>query len=452
MKIINCNELSVQLSDTMMVTSHAILEVLQGRSLTCFLDKIDTPVKRSSVQSLSFHAMRYLGWASAVGKCLIKKYPNKLFESLWLLSLTLLKFSNLEKNEKNLKFVPIYKDFVIVNEAVNVTNNMTLLKPYKSLLNAGLRNFLRKRCFLENMVEDNLEACWNYQRWWIDNLRSAYYDSWEMMLSLANIPSQLAIRVNTRQIDRDSVVSIFLENDIDCRRFGDSGIILQKKIISKLDNLVGFSEGWWCVQDAGAQLAGSILGVEDGMSVLDACAAPGGKASHLLELANINLLALDCDEVRLNRMKQNLERLRLYSDNVKLMHADAMDLEKWWDGKLFDAVLADVPCSASGIVRKHPDIRWLRKESDIKKFVLRQIKIIDALWNTVAPGGKMLYVTCSIFYEECIGQALSFLDRHSDAIFLDSPAQILPVSCNNDNIVSHDGFFYALFKKKFSFN
>nr|WP_235043358.1 16S rRNA (cytosine(967)-C(5))-methyltransferase RsmB [Candidatus Kinetoplastibacterium oncopeltii] len=431
----------------MNLTAYAILEVLQGRSLTCFLDKIDAPI-RSSVQSLSFHSMRYLGWASSVGKCLIKKYPNKLFESLWLLSLTLLKFSNIQKKENNLNFIPIYKEFVIVNEAVNAINNMPLLKPYKSLLNAGLRNFLRKRSLLEDKIADKHEACWNYQHWWINSLRNVYGSSWKIILSSSNSPAPLAIRVNSKQMDRDNLVNIFLDNDIDCCSFGDSGIIVKKKIQSKIDNLIGFSEGWWCVQDAGAQLVGQILGVEDGMTVLDACAAPGGKASHLLELANIKLLALDCDETRLNRMKNNLERLKLYSNNVDLMLADAADTDKWWDGKLFDAVLADVPCSASGIVRKHPDIRWLRKESDIQKFVLRQIKIVDALWNTVAPGGKLLYVTCSIFYEEGIGQALAFLDRHSDAIFLDSPSQILPIDDNNGDYVSHDGFFFALFKKK----
>nr|WP_148283565.1 16S rRNA (cytosine(967)-C(5))-methyltransferase RsmB [Candidatus Kinetoplastibacterium blastocrithidii] len=447
MKVVKHSDSTIKLSDTMSLTAYAILEVMQGRSLTFFLDKVETPL-RSSVQSLSFHSMRYLGWAGAVGKCLIKRYPNKLFESLWLLSLTLLRFSNLEKSQKCLKSIPIYKEFVVVNEAVNAVNDMPLLRPYKSLLNAGLRSFLRKRFLLENLVADDLEACWNYQYWWINNLRRAYCDSWKVILSSADSPAPLAIRVNSRQIDRDSMLGIFLDNGVDCCGFGDSGIILQNKKQSKIDELVGFSEGWWCIQDAGAQLAGHILGVENGMSVLDACSAPGGKASHLLELANINLLALDCDEIRLNRMKQNLERLRLYSDNVRLMLADAVDLDKWWDGQLFDAVLADVPCSASGIVRKHPDIRWLRKESDIRKFVLKQIKIIDALWNTVAPGGRLLYVTCSIFYEECIGQALSFLDRHNDAIFIDSPAQILPVTSDNGDCISHDGFFFALFEKK----
>ena len=161
--------------------------------------------------------------------------------------------------------------------------------------------------------------------------------------------------------------------------------------------LPGFAEGWWSVQDAGAQRAAELLAPADGMRVLDACAAPGGKTAHLLELADIDLLALDADASRLERVGQNLDRLGLGGDRVRLQAADAADLDAWWDGKPFDAVLADVPCTASGIVRRHPDIRWLRRENDLRRTAALQTRILDALWRTVAPGGRLLYVTCSVF-------------------------------------------------------
>jgi len=212
--------------------------------------------------------------------------------------------------------------------------------------------------------------------------------------------------------------------------------------------LPGFAEGWWSVQDAGAQLAAELLAPADGMRVLDACSAPGGKTAHLLELADIDLLALDADGERLERVEQNLDRLGLASNRVQMKAADASDLDAWWDGKPFDAVLADVPCTASGIVRRHPDIRWLRRENDVRRTATLQAKILDSLWQTVAPGGRLLYVTCSVFPIEGARQALEFLQRHPEAQRLDAPGQLLPVAVDATPAAQHDGFFYALFAKQ----
>jgi 16S rRNA (cytosine967-C5)-methyltransferase len=182
------------------------------------------------------------------------------------------------------------------------------------------------------------------------------------------------------------------------------------------------------------------------MRVLDACAAPGGKTAHLLERADLDLLALDSDRLRLERVEQNLDRLGLAGSNVTLRCADAMDVQAWWDGRHFDAVLADVPCTASGVVRRHPDIRWLRREADIVKTAALQARIVDALWQTVKPGGHLLYATCSIFPQEGERQAAQFAARHADAVRQPAPGQLLPLA--DEPSASSDGFFYALFAKK----
>src|SRR5690606_20357133 len=185
----------------------------------------------------------------------------------------------------------------------------------------------------------------------------------------------------------------------------------------------------------------------DGMHVLDACAAPGGKTAHLLEQADVSLVALDSDPTRLERVGHTLERLGLQSDRVQIKAADAANLDAWWDGVPFDAVLADVPCTASGVVRRHPDIRWLRRDADVEATAALQRKIVDALWRTVKPGGHLLYATCSIFPQEGAVQADAFSYRHPDAQRLPAPGQILPTAKQQGH-GSGDGFFYALFRKE----
>src|SRR5690606_12811475 len=178
--------------------------------------------------------------------------------------------------------------------------------------------------------------------------------------------------------------------------------------------------------------------------VLDACSAPGGKTAHLLELADVDLLALDVDQQRLDRVGQNLARLGLHA---RLQAADAAAVDTWWDGQPFDAVLADVPCTASGIVRRHPDIRWLRREDDVARTALLQERIADSLWRVTAPGGKLLYATCSVFPDEGEHQAQAFLSRHANAHRQAAPGQLFPDTGTSTGQDQHDGFFYALFTK-----
>lgn len=435
--------LAPPLSSVLLSSAGVVEGVLDGRSLTDALTDVSSAL-RPATQAVSFHAMRYLGWADAVGRELVQRYPSVLFESLLLVSLTLLK----EEGEAAaaLPGMPVYAAHTVVDQAVTAASSTRSLSSFKGMLNACLRRFLRERAALEAAVADSPEAQWNHPGWWVKQLGVAYPQQWREILESANVPAPLTLRVNRRRATREQVLAAFQAAGLAAEPVGQSGLVLGSP--KPVTQLPGFAEGWWSVQDAGAQLAAELLAPADGMRVLDACSAPGGKTAHLLELADIDLVALDADGERLERVEENLGRLGLASNRVQLQAADAADLDAWWDGKPFDAVLADVPCTASGIVRRHPDIRWLRRENDVRRTATLQAKILDSLWQTVAPGGRLLYVTCSVFPIEGARQALEFMQRHPEAQRLDAPGQLLPVALNATPAEQHDGFFYALFAKQ----
>lgn len=435
--------LAPPLSSVLLASAGVVEDVLDGRSLTDALADVESSL-RPATQAVSFHAMRYLGWADAVGREMVQRYPSVLFESLLLVSLTLLKEEG--DSAAALPGMPVYAPHTVVDQAVTGASGTRSLASYKGMLNACLRRFLRERAALTAAVADSPEAEWNHPGWWVKLLKVAYPQQWREILAAANVPAPLTLRVNRRRASREQVLAAFQAAGLAAEPVGQSGLVLATP--KPVTQLPGFAEGWWSVQDAGAQLAAELLAPTDGMRVLDACSAPGGKTAHLLELADINLLALDADADRLARVEQNLERLGLGGEHVRLKAADAADVDTWWDGKPFDMVLADVPCTASGIVRRHPDIRWLRRENDLRRTAALQTRILDALWSTVAPGGRLLYVTCSVFPIEGTRQALEFLQRHSDATRLDAPGQLLPVAVDATPAAQHDGFFYALFAKQ----
>jgi len=234
-------------------------------------------------------------------------------------------------------------------------------------------------------------------------------------------------------------------HQIEAHQTGVQAITLVRPM--PVQKLPGFNEGIVSVQDYGAQLAAPLLDVQPGMRVLDACCAPGGKTGHVLELAQLDMTALDSDEQRLQRVKSNLDRLQLTA-TLKVGDAGASD---WHDGQLFDRILADVPCTASGIVRRHVDIKWLRRKADVEAFAGQQARILSNLWKMLAKGGKLLYVTCSVFQEENQRQVDAFLQRHADATLL--PLGLggqMNITHMNDQLIPtdlHDGFFYALLQK-----
>ncbi len=312
---------------------------------------------------------------------------------------------------------------------------------FKGLVNGVLRNFLRRRAELLALADADAVARWQHPAWWIARLQQDHPQHWEGILAAGNSHPPLCLRVNRR---RTSAIDFLAQLDaagIAARALDDTAILLDKPL--PVERIPGFGAGLCSVQDWGAQAAAGLLDVVDGMRVLDACAAPGGKAAHLLESADIELTALDADVMRAARIGDNLQRLGLAA-TMKV--ADARAVDAWWDGRAFERILADVPCSASGVVRRHPDAKWLRRAADVAAFAATQQAIVDALWLTLAPGGKMLYATCSVFAQENARQVEAFLGRHADARQLKtqeattSDAHFLPDA-------EHDGFYFALLQK-----
>lgn len=436
----------VALSDSIFASAGCVQAVAAGRSLSDALAAIDGTL-RPSVQAISFHVMRRLGFARAVRSQLVKRPPgDPRADALLLVALVLLdtaiQSSEQSTNEPARREVPVYAVHTVVDQSVNAAQRS--LRPYRGLINGTLRNFIRQRSTLLSLAARHDEAVWNYPAWWMGEVRAAYPDKWEDILEAGNRPGPMTLRVNVRRASVARMLALFEQAGVAARPLQEHAIMLPEP--APVQSLPGFRDGWWSVQDIAAQRAGALLPLQEGMRVLDACAAPGGKTAHLLEQADVDLLALDADALRLQRVADNLDRLGLSGPRVELRCADASDLDAWWDGKPFDAVLADVPCTGSGVVRRHPDIRWLRRKTDIKRTSMLQRTIIDALWKTVRPGGYFLYVTCSIFPQEGEHQATAFEQRHQNAQRLPAPGQVLPLP-QADGLDAGDGFFYALFSK-----
>lgn len=313
------------------------------------------------------------------------------------------------------------------------------------LLNATLRRFQREKSQLTTSLKRGL----SFPGWLNKRLHAAYPDQWQAICEASNIQGPMTIRVNRRKVSRDAWIEKAEQEGLalHCTPISAVGITLAEP--TSVFSLPGFTEGEVSVQDEAAQLCGQILPVQSGMRVLDACAAPGGKTGHLLEQADVELIALDVDEKRLQRVKENLTRIGL---EATMVAADAGDLSQWWDGKPFDAILLDAPCSGTGVIRRHPDIKLLRKSADITQLAKVQQNLLQQLWQTLKPGGHLLYATCSILPEENSHQVGQFLALHDDAELqeidvlahtaADYGVQWLPQPGGND------GFFYALMRKK----
>lgn len=435
---------SPPLADVLLAAAEAVSGVLAGRSLTDTLTHTPAAL-RPAAQAVSFHVMRRLGLARALREALVPRTPpSALLDALLLTTLALLDTATRPADEQ-VPGAPRYTQHTLVDQAVRAAASRPALLSYKGLVNGSLRRFLRERDALLAQVGNRLEARWNTPDWWVKQLQADYPKQWQALLAAADQQGPLTLRINRRRATRDTVAAALLADGMVSAPVGTDGLVLDSA--RPVTRLPGFAEGWWSVQDAGAQLAAPLLTPRDGMRVLDACAAPGGKTAHLLELADVELLALDNDAARLDKVGTNLQRLGLLSDRVQLQAADAGHPDDWWDGRPFDAVLADVPCTASGIVRRHPDIRWLRRADDLRRTARTQARITDALWRVVASGGTLLYATCSIFPLEGEQQAAAFAARHPDAKRLPAPGQLLPAPVGSAAAEQHDGFFYALFGK-----
>jgi 16S rRNA (cytosine967-C5)-methyltransferase len=343
--------------------------------------------------------------------------------------------------------------FAVVDQAVDAVAAVGHPQA-KALVNALLRRYLRERDALAARIDagDDLVARHSYPAWWIARVRADHPAQWAAILDAGNARPPLSLRVNRRATTRAAFVARLADAGIAAHPQGEDGVVVEAPV--PVATLPGYADGAFSVQDLGAQLAAPLLDAQDGMRVLDACAAPGGKTTHVLERARATVTALDRDAARLSRVRDNLTRLRLDSPAVAVAEGDARDPSAWWDGRAYDRILADVPCSASGIVRRHPDGKWLRRASDIAAFTAAQDAILDALWPLLARGGRLLYATCSVFRDENDARADAFVARHADALreTLSLPhevahdgGQVLPSA--EPGLHNQDGFFYALMRK-----
>lgn len=453
----------IPLSELLAESAKVLQQVMAGQSLSSLLPMVDDRY-RGGVQALSFFALRHWGRGLALSEQLLsKKAPNPLFKSLLVLSLVLLSaedFLALEQEGKEGQEgeemapsdMPSYDAFTLVNEAVKATTLHKKTASFRGLLNACLRRYQRESDELLSQVWQQEEVRYNFPQWWIDALRNAYPQQYEDILKAANRPATLCLRVNRRQGSMSEFQQTLSEAGIEAVQLDEDALALPQAV--PVPQIPGFAEGRFSVQDLAAQQAIKMLPLQNGLRVLDACAAPGGKTSHMLEHYDLDMTILDVDERRLQRVYENLDRLGLakehHGDNdsyqIRSLAADAADIATWYDGQPFDAIMADVPCTAAGIVRRHPDIKWLRRPEDVVKTSALQREIVQALWTTLKPGGHLLYITCSIFPEEGEQQA-AYLAKHlTGAERLPALGQMLALPDDSGSI-KHDGFFYALFKK-----
>ena len=422
------------MDNVQLAASSIVGQVLNGRNLNQVLSEVlnaskdFTPQQRGALQDLCYGTLRYYGQLSCVLDALLSKPVQDIqIRYLLLVSLYQLQYSKAAQH-------------AVVDFAVQAVRKIS--PAASGLVNAILRNFLRKKEVLLEQASRSEVGRYSYPKWWIDKVKRQYGERAETILLAGNQHPPMTLRVNRRRMKTEEYLKLLAENNIQAQQLEPDAIMLAHPM--SVDDLPGFKMGTVSVQDAGAQYAASLLDVKDGMRVLDACAAPGGKTTHLLELAQLDLYALDKDALRLQRVKENVQRLQF---KASLLTGDAAYPAEWWDGKQYQRILADVPCSATGVVRRHPDIKWLRREADIEGFAQQQQEILTALWPLLEVGGKLLYVTCSIFERENQQVINEFLSQNTNA----KQIQLAVVDMIDGQLlpnIQHDGFFYALLHKQ----
>ncbi len=424
-------------------TATAVQATRQGRSLTAQLESVVHDL-RPGVQALSFHVLRQLGRATALRELLAVKTPPPAADALLCTALALC------WRDEDAPY-PIH---TLVNQTVEAARKQRNTQAQSGFINACLRRFMREREVLVVQTDADLQAHWNHPRWWVERLQADHPMYWQQLLAQGQQTAPMTLRVNTRHHTVAAYQQQLQAIGLEARAVGSQGLQLAKAV--PVQQLPGFSAGHVSVQDAAAQLAAPLLmlGLDKSVSIriLDACAAPGGKTGHLLEVApQAQVLALDVDASRCERIHQNLQRLGM---QAQVLAADAGQPADWWDGQPFDAVLLDAPCTASGIVRRHPDVRWLRRPTDSAQLARTQAALLNALWPLLKPGGRLLYCTCSVFKAEGDETVQAFLQRNTDAVLQPSPGHLIPgqhpqgLPLEHNPLGEHDGFYYALLEKR----
>lgn len=435
-------ETKIPLWQQLQATSCVLQNVLGGVSASAAIGNVAVAL-RPGVQALVFHVLRSLGRAQALRLLLVNRLPAPAADALLCTALAL------AWQEQDAP----YEVFTLVNQTVEAAKRCAATRGQASFINACLRRFLREREALVAQTNNNPVALWNHPKWWIARLQKDWPDHWQAILAANNRHPPMTLRVNIRRSGVLPYLQTLHAAGMNASAVGLSGVTLAQA--RPVPELPGFAAGLVSVQDAAAQLAAPLLlsglTANGSLQVLDACAAPGGKTAHLLELTDCQVTALELDAGRCQLIHETLQRLGL---QARVLVADAADVSAWWDGQPFDAILLDAPCSASGVVRRHPDVRWLRRESDIGQLAATQARLLSALWGVLKPGGRLLYCTCSVFRAEGEDQIETFLRHNTQASLLPSPGHLLPLDATNTGVVpdnragDHDGFYYALLEKR----
>ena len=417
------------------LATEAVAAVLSGRSLTSTLESAVArhaelaPAQRAALWDLTHGTLRNLGLLRAILRQVLRRpVKEQALEALLAVALYQLEFTR-------------GAAYAVVNEAVDCAAQMGW--PWaKAMVNALLRRFLREREALLATARADALGRYSHPRWWIEKLQVQYPHEWQEILDAGNRVPSLSLRVNRRRTTRDAYVARLQAEGLEASAHGDDGVLLARA--RPVAMIPGFAEGLVSVQDLGAQRAAGYMDLVPGQRVLDACAAPGGKTAQILEHCDVQITALDVDPERIARIDANLARLGL---RAQVRCADAGAVDTWWDGLAFDRIIADVPCTASGIVRRHPDIKWLRRSEDVTALARASARLLDGLWHVLGPGGKLLFATCSVFREENRDQVDDFVGRHADA-------RVAPLTVGGGQDVqllpddSHDGFYYALLERR----
>jgi 16S rRNA (cytosine967-C5)-methyltransferase len=438
---------SPTLARAFVATAEVIGRVLDGENLNAALGEIKHRASATSIaaaaQDLCYNTLRGYGVVDVA----LERLLDKPLHDSRLRGLLLAAIAELTARP--------HSAHAIVHQAVEAAGLLGRSRA-KGLVNAVMRSFQRRAHPLLSAIEATEPGRYRHPQWWIDLLRATYPHDWEAVISEANRHPPMVLRVNQRRLSAGAYLEKLDRAGIPARWLGQAALLLEKPC--RVERLPGFAAGEVSVQDAGAQRAALLLDVREGMRVLDACAAPGGKTGHILELARCELLAVDADGARARRITENLSRLKLAAEVVIW---DCREPDRFSGGKPFDRILLDAPCSASGVVRRHPDIKWARRRADVPAFARIQGELLDALWSVLATGGKLLYATCSVFPEENGCVVHEFLLRHPDAEMLPLPGLTRLDSAKGEDAATlpgraphpegqilpgpdSDGFFYAL--------
>lgn len=444
------------LAEAMTLAAHAWAEFRGGKSLDRALDAAAHvhgaklhPRAPAAARDLAYQATRRLALVDALLAQLAARKPAPLVGALVGVALAQL-------------LADRHAAYTVVDQAVEAAKRMPAARGAQGFVNGVLRAFLRQGADVVERLRADESIRYNAPAWWIERLRAAWPDDWRTILDAQQAPPPLVLRVNTRRVGVDAYLARLAAAGCDATRVGAAAIWLH--VPRPVESIPGFADGDVSVQDAGAQLAAPwLLGDGDAarLRVLDACAAPGGKTAHLAELGATSIDAVERDAARARRIDETLARLRL-ADRARVHVADVAEFARDAGPNAYDRVLLDAPCTASGIVRRHPDIPWLRRPADVVQLATEQARLLDALWPCVAPAGRLLYVVCSVFPEECTHQVERFVRRFRDARPVALPGMqatqqtLLPTApvepgarawTGGSRPSQHDGFFYALFEK-----